>query len=48
MTDPKPLFVHTNAFVALFDEDDSHYERANNVLDAIQNRSLPYGPLFTS
>lgn len=48
MSEPKPLFVDTNAFVALFDEDDSHYERANNVLDAIQKRSLQYGPLFTS
>ena len=48
MSEPQPLFVDTNAFVALFDEDDSHYERANRVLDAIQDRTLAYGPLFTS
>lgn len=48
MSEPKPLFVDTNAFVAIFDEDDNHHERANNVLDAIQERSLSYGPLFTS
>jgi predicted nucleic acid-binding protein len=48
MSAPKPLFVDTNAFVAIFDEDDSHHAQANNVLDAIQARSLPYGPLFTS
>jgi predicted nucleic acid-binding protein len=47
MSEPKPLFVDTNAFVAIFDEDDSHHERANNVLDAIQGRTPPYGPLFT-
>lgn len=48
MSEPQPLFVDTNAFVAIFDEDDSRYERANNVLDGIQEGSLPYGPLFTS
>lgn len=48
MSEPKPLFVDTNAFVAIFDEDDSHHERANDVLDGIQERTLPYGPLFTS
>jgi len=48
MSEPKPLFVDTNAFVALFDEDDHHYERANRVLDGIQEQSLSYGPLFTS
>jgi len=48
MSEPKPLFVDTNAFVALFDEDDRDYERANRVLDAIQEQSLSYGPLFTS
>lgn len=48
MSEPQPLFIDTNAFVALFDEDDTHYERANDVLDAIRDRELSYGPLFTS
>jgi predicted nucleic acid-binding protein len=48
VTEPRPLFVDTNAFVALFDEDDAHYERANAVLDGIQNGELAYGPVFTS
>jgi predicted nucleic acid-binding protein len=48
MSEPQPLFIDTNAFVALFDEDDTHHERANGVLDAIRDRDLPYGPLFTS
>lgn len=48
MTQPQPLFVDTNAFVALFDEDDEHYERANAVMDGIRDGELAYGPLFTS
>lgn len=48
MTQPRPLFIDTNAFVALFDEDDEHYDRANAVMDAIQDGDLAYGPLFTS
>jgi predicted nucleic acid-binding protein len=48
VTHPRPLFVDTNAFVAVFDEDDDHYERANAVLDGIQDGELAYGPIFTS
>jgi predicted nucleic acid-binding protein len=48
VTHPRPLFVDTNAFVAIFDEDDDHYERANAVLDGIQDGELAYGPIFTS
>lgn len=48
MTQPRPLFVDTNAFVAIYDESDDHHERANAVLDGIEDQSLPYGPLFTS
>lgn len=48
MTEPRPLFVDTNAFVALYDEDDDHHDRANAVFDDIGDRSLLYGPLFTS
>lgn len=48
MSQPRPLFVDTNAFVALFDRDDSHHEVANAVLDGIRDGDLAYGPLFTS
>lgn len=48
MTQPRPLFVDTNALVAVFDEDDDHYESANAVLDGIQAGDLAYGPVFTS
>lgn len=48
MTEPRPLFVDTNAFVAIYDESDDHHERANAILDGIEDRTLPYGPLFTS
>jgi len=48
VTQPRPLFVDTNAFVALFDEDDDHHNRANAVLDGIGDGSLPYGPIYTS
>lgn len=48
MTQPRPLFVDTNAFVALFDEDDDHYPAANAVMDGIQDGDLAYGPIFTS
>lgn len=48
MTQPRPLFVDTNAFVALFDEDDDHHDRANAVLDGIGDGALPYGPIYTS
>jgi predicted nucleic acid-binding protein len=44
----RPLFVDTNAFVALFNEDDTYYERANAVMDGIQHGDLAYGPIFTS
>lgn len=34
MTQPRPLFVDTNAFVAIYDESDDHHERANAVISA--------------
>lgn len=43
-----PLFVDTNAFVALADEDDDHHEAARAVQEGIATGDLPYGPLFTS
>lgn len=48
MTHPSPLFVDTNAFVALFDEDDEHHAAANAVVDGIRDGTLAYGPIFTS
>lgn len=48
MTEPRPLFVDTNAFVALFDEDDQYNRTANAVLDGIGAGDLAYGPIFTS
>lgn len=48
MSPPTPLFVDTNAFVAIFDEEDDQYERANAVLDGIRDGDLDYGPVFTS
>jgi len=48
MTEPRPLFVDTNALVAVFDEDDDHYESANAVVDGIRAGDLAYGPVFTS
>lgn len=44
----RPLFVDTNAFVALFNEDDAHHEHATAVVDGIRAGDLPYGPVFTS
>ncbi|WP_247731203.1 type II toxin-antitoxin system VapC family toxin [Halovivax limisalsi] len=43
-----PLFIDTNALVALFDEDDHHHQSATAVFDGIQRGDLRYGPLFTS
>lgn len=48
MTHQHPLFVDTNAFVALFDRDDEHHEAATAVLDGIREGDLAYGPIFTS
>ena len=48
MSEPKPLFVDTNAFVALFDRDDMYHDRATAVIEGIQDRTLAYGPIFTS
>lgn len=48
MTRPRPLFVDTNAFVALADEDDDHHEAAHAVRTGIREGHLEYGPLFTS
>lgn len=48
MSRPAPLFVDTNAFVALADEDDSHHEAAHAVRAGIRDGDLAYGPLYTS
>lgn len=48
MSPPQPLFVDTNAFVALADEDDEHHEAAHAVREGIRTGALDYGPLFTS
>ena len=48
MSRTRPLFVDTNALVAVFNEDDAHHDRANAVLDGIGSGDLSYGPLFTS
>jgi predicted nucleic acid-binding protein len=48
VSEPRPVFVDTNAFVALFNEDDAHYDRANAVIDGIRDGDLSYGPVFTS
>lgn len=48
MSRPRPLFVDTNAFVAIFDDDDDHFDPANAVLDGIRDGDLDYGPVFTS
>ena len=48
MTHAKPLLVDTNAFVALFDTDDSHHVAANAVLDDIREGELAYGSMFTN
>ena len=48
MSEPKPLFVDTNAFIALFDQDDVYHDRATAVIDRIGDGTLQYGPIFTS
>lgn len=48
MSPPKPLFVDTNAFVALVNEDDRHHEAARAVRRGIDAGVLLYGPLFTT
>lgn len=48
MSPPKPLFVDTNAFVALANEDDRHHDAAQAVRDGIETGELSYGPLFTT
>jgi len=48
MTHPHPLFVDTNAFVALFDTDDEYHGAATAVLSGIRDGDLAYGPIFTS
>ena len=44
----RPLFVDTGAFIAWFDDDDQHHDRAKAVFQAIQSGDLPYRPLYTS
>ncbi|WP_255150116.1 type II toxin-antitoxin system VapC family toxin [Halorarius halobius] len=48
MSQARPLFIDTNAFVALYDADDDHHEAANAVMDGIESGDLPYGHVFTS
>lgn len=48
MSVPQPLFVDTNAFVAVFDENDDHHEATNAVLEGVRDGDLAYGPIFTS
>lgn len=48
MSRPLPLFVDTNAFVALADEDDEHHDAAHAVREGIRDGDLAYGPIFTS
>ncbi|WP_136687748.1 type II toxin-antitoxin system VapC family toxin [Halorhabdus amylolytica] len=43
-----PLFVDTNALVAVFNEDDAHHEAATDILDGIGTGEYAYGPLYTS
>ncbi|CCQ34402.1 putative ribonuclease VapC protein [Halorhabdus tiamatea SARL4B] len=43
-----PLFVDTNAFVAVFNEDDTHHDAATELLDGIGAGEYAYGPLYTS
>lgn len=48
MSQPRPLFIDTNGFVALVDEDDQHHEAAHSVREGIRLGDLEYGPLYTS
>ena len=48
MSQPQPLFVDTNAFIALFDQDDTYHDRAKAVINGIKDQTLSYGPVFTS
>lgn len=43
-----PLFIDTGAFIAWYDDDDEHHERAQAVFQAIRAGDLPYRPLYTS
>lgn len=43
-----PLFVDTNALVALFNEDDTHHDAATEIMDGIGAGDYAYGPLYTS
>jgi hypothetical protein len=47
VSEPKPLFVDTNAFIAVFDQDDTYHDRATAVIDGIEDGRLQYGPIFT-
>jgi predicted nucleic acid-binding protein len=42
------LFIDTGAFIAWFDDTDTHHERAKAVFRAIRAGDLPYRPLYTS
>lgn len=44
---PVPLFIDTGGFYAAYVEDDSNYDRASAVFEAIQTGER-YGPIFTS
>lgn len=43
-----PLFVETSAFVAYFDDDDVHHQRASAVIEAIRSGELDYQPIYTN
>ncbi|WEL22073.1 PIN domain-containing protein [Halorhabdus sp. BNX81] len=48
VTRSTPLFVDTNALVAVFNEDDTHHDAATELLDGIGTGEYAYGPLYTS
>lgn len=48
VTRSTPLFVDTNALVAVFNEDDAHHEAATDILNGIGAGEYAYGPLYTS
>ncbi|MFB6193422.1 MAG: type II toxin-antitoxin system VapC family toxin [Halobaculum sp.] len=43
-----PLYIDTNALVALFDADDERHQTAKEVFTGIRRGELSYGPLYTS
>lgn len=43
-----PLFIDTGAFIAWYDGDDEHHQRATAVFQGIRSGDPPYRPLYTS